>query len=277
MSLRRHMDSLGISHTAHLALVASLVFGITLIHFLTRHGQIYYHLFYVDLYFMPIIMAGLWYGLRGAVITSAAITILYFPFILWRWQGFSSGDFDRIIQVLLLNTIAVVLGLVSDRQKREQKALREAESMAAMGRAVSFLAHDMKAPLMVIGGVASQLHRNKPRDDSEAEKLSIIATEAQRLEFMVRDLLLFSKPLSLHLSDGDVNEIVARCLPVAFEAARERGVEIVKELGEDLPPARIDPPRLEQALTNLLLNAIQATPDRGSSGCGLRSSTAPSA
>jgi two-component system, NtrC family, sensor histidine kinase HydH len=257
------MELLGIRLTAHVALIALLVFGITLIHFLTRHGQIYYHLFYLDLYFLPIIMAGLWYGLRGAVITSVAITILYFPFILWRWQGFSSGDFDRIVQVLLLNTIAVVLGLVSDRQKREQNALREAESMAAMGRAVSFLAHDMKAPLMVIGGVASQLHRNKPQGDSEAEKLSIIASEAQRLELMVRDLLLFSKPLSPHLTQGDVNRIVNRCLSVATEAARERGIEIVQELSEDLPPALIDPPRLEQALTNLLLNAIQATPDRG--------------
>jgi two-component system, NtrC family, sensor histidine kinase HydH len=257
------MDSVGIRHTAHLALIASLVLGITLIHFLTRHGQIYYHLFYVDLYFLPIIMAGLWYGLRGAVITSAAITILYFPFILWRWQGFSSGDFDRIIQVLLLNTIAVVLGMVSDRQKREQKALREAESMAAMGRAVSFLAHDMKAPLMVIGGMATQLHRGKPPDDGEAQKLSIIAVEAQRLELMVRDLLLFSRPLSLNLIQGDINGILGRCLLVASEAASERGIEVVQALGKDLPPALVDPPRLEQALTNLLLNAIQATPKRG--------------
>ncbi|MFP4072345.1 MAG: sensor histidine kinase [Desulfovibrionales bacterium] len=250
-------------NSLQILLIAVLVLGITLLHFLTRHGQIYYHIFYLDLYFLPLIMAGLWYGLRGAVITAVAITILYFPYILWRWQGFSPDDFDRIVQLLLINAIAVVLGIVSDRQKREEKALRESESMTAMGRGVSFLAHDLKTPLMAIGGMANLLRKKKPAEDPEMEKLDIIAAEAQRMEFMVRDMLVFSKPLSLDLVEGDINELVGRCLPVACEAARERGVTVQDELDHDLPPVRFDPLRLEQALINLLLNAVQASAKGG--------------
>ena len=74
-----------------------LVIGISLLHYLTDQSRYHYHVFYGELYFLPIVLAGLWFGLRGALAASLGITGCYLPFIYWHWHGFSPDDFDRML------------------------------------------------------------------------------------------------------------------------------------------------------------------------------------
>src|SRR4030042_1038007 len=109
------------SNKLRIILIAVLLICITFLHYFTKMQQIYQHIFYRELYFLPLILSGFWFGLRGGVITSLTITALYLPFTLIHWRG-SPDDFDKILQILLLNIVAAGLGFLSDRGKAEEKA-----------------------------------------------------------------------------------------------------------------------------------------------------------
>ena len=70
-------------------LLVLLVAGITLLHYSTDQGQYDFDLFYGELYFIPIALSAFWFGLRGALLTSGAITVCYLPYIFLHWQGSS--------------------------------------------------------------------------------------------------------------------------------------------------------------------------------------------
>jgi two-component system, NtrC family, sensor histidine kinase HydH len=155
-------------------LLALMILLINFYYYSTVPGHIYYHTLFRNLYFLPLILAGIWFGLRGAIIVSLAITALYAPFIVTNWQGFSATDFSRLLEILVFDGAAVVLGLITEREKRTQKNLRESESLAVMGKALSATAHDMKSPLIAIGGIARLVHKRLKEDDESRERLAMV-------------------------------------------------------------------------------------------------------
>ena len=242
-------------------LVTLMVFFITLFYYATVPGHIYYHTLFRNLYFLPLVFAGIWFGLRAAVAASLAITALYVPFVVMNWEGFSVADFSRVMEVVVFNGAAVILGLISEREKRAQKSLRESESLAAMGKALSAAAHDMKSPLIAIGGFARLVHKKLKEDDESREKLATVIKEVDRLEAMVREMLDFSRPLRLDLARGDLNKLLRESLVIVEHQAREKNVTLKADLSASLPQVEFDALRMEQVLINLLVNALQASPE----------------
>ena len=243
-----------------IAVVALLVIGITALHYITQISELHYHIFYRELYFLPIILAGLWFGLSRALWTSFSISLLYSPLIFIHWEGFSPGDFDKIMEVVLYNIDAFVLGFLRDRQRMEHERYVEAERLAAMGRALSGVAHDMKTPLVAIGGFSKMVQRNFQKNDSSYKKLDIVVQQTKRLESMVKEMLDFSRPLSLNRSEEDLNKVVEDSLAVAGKTAEDSNVTVVSHLDRDLPLISVDSMRMEQVVINLVNNAIQSSP-----------------
>jgi signal transduction histidine kinase len=242
-------------------LVAILVLLVSFLHYGTGHGRLYYHVFYRDLYYLPLILAGVWFGLRGALVTSLSITILFLPYVLMTWHYVPILDFDRILEIILLNSLAGVLGVISDRERKSQKALGEAGNFAAIGQAVAGIAHDIKAPLTAIGGFTRSVLKRLPADNPDREKLDIVVREADRLEALLKDMLDFSRPMDLHLSREDVKGLVESTLPLVEAEGERRKVRIETGWGSRMPLILCDQGRIRQALLNLLLNAIQASPE----------------
>jgi signal transduction histidine kinase len=243
-------------------MIVILVVGISLLHYLTDQSRYHYHVFYGELYFLPIVLAGFWFGLRGALSTSLGITAAYLPFMYWHWQGFSSDDFDRMLSMALYNSIATFIGVLKDREIVAHERLLKTESLAAIGKSLAALAHDMKTPLVVIRGFTLQLQKKFKHDDPDREKSDIIIRETERLEKMMHNMLDFSKPLALQLSKGYLNEIVQRSLIIVAETAQKKEVTIESLLSPDLPAIAFDAMRIEQVIVNLVLNAVQASPER---------------
>lgn len=221
----------------------------------------YPHFVFHALFFMPLILAAFWFGLRGALATSLAITLLNIPEILLHFQHPSILRFELLLQIILYNVVAVSLGVLKDREARRQKRVIETENLAAMGRAIAGVAHDMKTPLIAIGGFSRLLQRRCGLDDPCREKVDIILRESQRLEKMVADMLDFSRPLSLSRSEEDVARLIEECLAVVREAARSKGVDLRFDAGGDIPPVSLDAARIKQVIINLVMNAVQATPE----------------
>lgn len=241
--------------------IAFLVVSITFLHYSTKASLLRYHIFYQGLYFLPIILAGFWLGSRGALLTSLSITLLYFPIIIMYWKGFSAWDFNEITEVVLYNVVGVVLGMLRDREQVEEKRSREAERLAAMGKGVSGLAHDLKTPLIAIGGFSRLVQKRLQSNDPLQEKMNLIIEETQRLENMVTEILDFSRPLELHRSQGDIDQILGQSLAIVEVVAREKKVNIQRKTSRNHHPISLDLERMKQVLINLIINAIEASPN----------------
>src|SRR4030042_4539787 len=144
-----------------ITIIAILIIVISLLHYVTKMQQIYQHIFYRELYFLPIILAGFWFGLKGGVITSLSITALYIPEVVMDWQNFSPDDFDKLLEILLLNIVGLGLGFISGRQKSEEKARieeehverKKAESASRLkADFLSIVSHELRTPLVSIIG-----------------------------------------------------------------------------------------------------------------------------
>src|SRR4030067_2347030 len=201
------------------------VLTITLCHYVTEFTAHHYHLVYQGVYFLPITLAGFWFGLRGALSTSLSITILYLPFTIMHWEGFSGDDFNNVMEMVLYNAVGVILGILRDRERAGQRRLREFEGLASVGKAVSALAHDLKTPLIAIGGLSRSVLKSLEKDRPSRKKIDVIIEETQRLEYMVTGMLDFSRPLELRRSSEDINQVISQSLAIVAETAQKRKVE----------------------------------------------------
>ena len=208
-------------------------------------------------------LAGFWFGLRGGLGTSLSITIFYIPFTFMHWEGFSGGDFNNLMEMVLYNSVGVILGILRDRERAVQRRLREFEGLASVGKAVSALAHDLKTPLIAIGGLSRSVLKNLEKDGSSRKKIDVIIEETRRLEYMVKEMLDFSRPLELRRSMVDINQVVSQSLAIIADTAQKRRVKVQIYSSQDLSLISFDPPRMKQVLINLLMNAIEASPVGG--------------
>ncbi len=145
-------------------------------------------------------------------------------------------------------------------RERTMSALRDAESLAGIGRALSSVAHDIKTPLVAIGGFARLVQGHLEQGSGDWAKMDIVLRETSRLEQMVVDMLDFSKPLELERSPEDIHRLVGESVEIAEQAAREKGIRLQFESSRIPVPALVDGARLKQAVINLMMNAIEASP-----------------
>lgn len=243
--------------------IAGIVAVVTFLHFLTSSRYVYYHIFFRHLYYLPVLLASFWFGIKGGLATCASVALLYPVYILmqdatWSW---TPGNFERLMEMVVFLTVAFLLGALRDREKARQKALRESEALAAMGRAMAAVAHDMKTPLIAIGGFTSQVRKEFKEPDPEYQKLGIVVRETSRLENMVKSMLDFSRPLSLDLRQSDLNSLIGESVSMIEESAQQHKIAVQMELAPEVPMVSLDRMRMEQALINLGVNAVQACPE----------------
>ena len=241
--------------------IASLISVIAFFQYFTDLNDHRLHIFYQSLFFLPVILAGLWFGLRSSLTTSLAITIILLPFTFIYWNGLSAGDFDNVMEMILYNSLAVVVGIMKDREKVEEKRLREAESLASMGKSVSSLAHDLKTPIIGIGILSRSMKKRLKEDDPCQGKLDLIIEEVRRLEKMVEEMLDFSRPLELHRAKKDVARLVSQSIDIVAPIAQKKNVNLWSEDLQSLPLVFMDELRMKQVLINLLINAVEASPE----------------
>lgn len=239
--------------------ISVLVVLISLLHFFTAQTEALHHVIYRELYFLPAILAGFWFGLRGGLVVSLLITLFYVPFILLSSGQAEDLLFGNLMELLLLNIVGLLVGWLREREIKNQAALRNAESLVAMGTAVSAIAHDMKTPLIAIGGFAGQL-RKKIADETLLKKIDTIISQSSRLEAMVKDMLAFSRPLLLEKYRGNLKSLAEGTLETAAKVAQQRGIQFALEVEDNLSEVMFDAHRLQQAVLNLVVNAVEASP-----------------
>jgi signal transduction histidine kinase len=245
------------------ALIIGLVALITILQYSTDLSEHRHHILYQGLFFIPIMLAGFWFGLRSVLATSIGITLLLIPFTYFHWSGIA-GDFNNVMEMILYNGVAVILGVLKDRERKQEKHAREVERLATMGQSVSGLAHDMKTSLIAIGGFSRLIRKRghcPDHVDDCMEELDVIIAEAKRLETMTENMLDFARPLELNCTREDITRIVKQSIQIVSESKKEKSVRIETEFSTRFTDVFADPVRMNQVLINLLQNAVEASPD----------------
>jgi signal transduction histidine kinase len=151
--------------------------------------------------------------------------------------------------------VAALFSRQLGRQQAAERRFEEQRRLAVLGEMSSVIAHELRNPLASLKGNAQLLAERLPPDGREGKKAERIVLEAQRLEALSGDLLDFSRSGPIDRKDTDPAALL-RSAAESVDASR-----IVLSLEQ--APARfpLDGPRVRQALTNLLTNAVQASPD----------------
>ena len=177
---------------------------------------------------------------------------------------------------LVLRTIVSRAGRIMEskaleRLKLEEK-LNQTERLAHLGKMVATVSHEIKSPLGIVRSTAEILEKRIQKVAPGNEHLArIIVDEAMRLNNIVVEFLDFARPQKMNMEHGRVNAILDKVLSFISPMVREHQVEVVAELGPDLPDLDMDAEQLYRAFLNILLNAIQAMEAGGSLYVGSRS------
>jgi PAS domain S-box-containing protein len=159
----------------------------------------------------------------------------------------------------------VVIGIcrdISERAAMEAK-VREHERMAYVGRLSASLSHELRNPLSSIKMNLQILERKLDLEGFDRKRLEITVREVSRLEVILRQLLDVARPLSIHASPTDLAALACGCVDLLEPKASEKGLVIVQRHSRGTPRAELDAGKIEQAVINLLLNAIEACPEGG--------------
>ncbi len=146
----------------------------------------------------------------------------------------------------------------SNRLLREtQRKLMHAEKMAVVGEVSAMVAHEIKNPLIAIGGFAKKLDR-KLENSSLKRYTKIIIDEIERLEEVLKDILDYSRELHLNFEDADLNSVICEALSMFREEFKKYNIKVIKDLSDEIGILRIDTNRIKQVFINLFSNAAQA-------------------
>jgi signal transduction histidine kinase len=142
--------------------------------------------------------------------------------------------------------------------RKNQERLVQSERLSAIGEMAARVAHEIRNPLVAIGGFARSLLEKAPAEVETRESLGIIVDEVRRLEAIVRDVLDFSRPSPPKIASVPLRRLVEEAVELLRFEIEQAGVVSHLVEAEQLPDAAADRDQLFQALVNLMRNAIHA-------------------
>lgn len=147
-----------------------------------------------------------------------------------------------------------------DELREKQRELVRSATLASVGELSSSIVHEMRNPLSSIKMNLQALRRTVESDPAYSELGAIAAEQVARLEGMLDELLKYGRPVELHLQATEFPELAEAVLTVMGDAARAKNIAVDVENGLNGHRMEVDREQMTRALTNLLSNAIQASP-----------------
>jgi len=265
-------------------LVIVPVLVITVLHYLTSTLHAPYHDIYRRLYYLPIVLGALWFGLRGGLLTAAGVSLLYLPHVLLQWVPQSGNVLEQVLEIMLYNIVGGLTGFLAEREQRQkdlyrltaarlersyaqlreqadallavEEQLRLSERLSTLGEMSASLAHEIRNPLGSIRMAAEVVTDGLPADDRRQEFGRILVKEVTRLNQVLEEFLRMARPQADDREPVALCELLDELAQQLTPAAREADVMVTVQ-GE---PTTVMAARLplQQALLNLSLNGIQA-------------------
>ena len=151
---------------------------------------------------------------------------------------------------------------ITEYKEMEDRVLHT-ERLAAVGNTMTHIAHEIKNPLLIIGGFARQLIKIPGLDDKSRHKLSIMAEEVSQLEEMVAEMREFVRRPPAQKRPGQIGAALTAALELFQDTLADHRITVRRVEETPLPPVNFDPKQVHQVLINLLKNALEAMPQGG--------------
>jgi signal transduction histidine kinase len=148
--------------------------------------------------------------------------------------------------------------------KERAQELKQTETLAAIGKMVAGVAHEIRNPLGAISNSAAVLSRDLPLEGEDRQLMEIIVKEANRLRQTINEFLTFAHPAPYYFAPLDLSQIIEEVLILARrDSMCGPEVKLEVNLQPDLPPVQVDRDRLQQVLWNLIRNSLEAVKGKG--------------
>ncbi|QWV93286.1 GAF domain-containing protein [Geomonas oryzisoli] len=139
-----------------------------------------------------------------------------------------------------------------------QESLLQKERLATIGEMAAGIAHELKGPLVSIGGFAGRLARKLPAESDERASADLIVREVVRLEGILSEILLFSKKTTICYTRCNIVDIVNETLAMTAPTVEEKQIEISTKFPRQRQLLLGDCQQLKQVFINIIQNSIEA-------------------
>ncbi len=262
-----------------LGIVAS-VLAISGLHYSANVHAVLAHEVLKRLYYVPIVVGAVQFGVQGGLATSLFASALYLPHIVLVWSRWPVFEIDQYGEVVLFNVVGIVTGVFAGRLRSQKNRYRrvseqldaayqeltvraderlKAERMAIVGRVAAGMAHEIRTPISAIHGCFEILAGEYPSGHPKLEFVAILKKEIARVENVVTTFLELARPALPKRRDVDVNEI-ARAAARRFTSAplQHRAVDLT--LAPQSILATVDDEQVERSIVELLTTASALAP-----------------
>ncbi len=259
--------------------IASIALGLLLPFCLAAATQ-QFHSSYFGLLILPVLEAALYLPLSATLAVAAVASASDFLWVAYAAHfepPFQLGELlEATTLVLLLFIVATLVWSLLDllgRRERElarhveelretRTQLIEGEKLAAVGRLASSVAHEIRNPVAIISSAIEAAGSVAFSDEDREEMARVALAEARRLEKLTTDFLRYAQPGRALMAEVDAAALVGYIGSIARAQALAKGVQIELNAPESCL-VRGNEDQLQQALVNLLRNAIDASPKGG--------------
>ncbi len=174
--------------------------------------------------------------------------------------------FPAALSISVLNmggkkTYTSIIHDITHQQQMERKML-QAERFASVGQAVAHVAHEIKNPLMIIGGFTSQI-RAVLENEKDINKIDMVLDEVARLERLIANLGDFTKEYKLVMRPAEINSVIGDVLNIMAGVCTDEKYCFERYQDDGFCEINCDPDKLKQVFINIISNAIEAMPDGG--------------
>jgi signal transduction histidine kinase len=180
-----------------------------------------------------------------------------------RLYNFSNEEIRILSALAELSAIAIEKARLYERIVDVEEQLRQNEKLSALGLLAAEVAHEIRNPLTVMKLLYHSLDLKFPASDPRAKDARIIDAKIEHLNKIVEQILDFARTTEPKLAPVNLNELIDELGLLVRHKLANQNVRLVRVLQPDLPAVMGDAPQLEQAFLNLILNAAEAMPERG--------------
>lgn len=189
---------------------------------------------------------------------------------LYKDRGITARDL-RLLNLFANHGAMALQNAATYAQLREninllqevQEQLIQAERLSAIGEMTAKVAHEIRNPLVTIGGFARSVLKSLPPESTQARKCEIIVEETLRLEEILGSLLDYSRQSELKLEPCRLEEIIGRACSLLRGELQENKVKVKRNIQPGLPSLVLDVHKIEQVLINLIKNAMESMQEGG--------------
>ena len=178
-------------------------------------------------------------------------------------EAYSREDIELLSTLANQAAVAIENGRLYEDLKKSKSYIRRADRLASLGTLTAGLAHEIRNPLVAIKTFTHLLPERIDDEEFRDKFLHIAAGEVDRISSLVTELLDFARPSEPKLAMENINLILDGMILLVSTEMNKKQITHMKSYDSNLPSVETDREQIKQVFLNILLNAVEATPQKG--------------